>query len=359
VTADRNDKSYAKQLRSAAILEKVFAAQPDHPGAAHFLIHAYDFPEIAARGLTAAKRYAEIAPASPHALHMPSHIFSRAGYWQESIKTNARARAASKLDRDVYHALDYMTYAALQLGRDEEAKQFLDFIAGGRKPNEQVRQVAYASAAIPARYALERGEWAAAEQLELHPGQEAFAWPNFPEAEAVNAFARGVGAARNGNPDAARKEIARLASLREVMITQKKDYWVKQLDIQVQAVSAWIARAEGRNNEALQGLRAAADFEDTTEKHIMMPGPVIPAREMLGELLIDLGQPSAALAAFEQSHKTDPNRFRNMYGMARAAELAADRNKARRYYAQLLEQCGDAAASRVEIRRAKQFVAGR
>ena len=359
VTADRNDKTYVKQLRSAEILEKVFAAQPDHPGAAHFLIHAYDFPPIAARGLHAARRYAEIAPASPHALHMPSHIFSRAGSWEDSIKANARARAASKLDRDVYHALDYMTYAALQLGRDREAKEVLDFVSGISKPNEQVRQVAYASAAIPARYALERGDWAAAGRLALHPTPQDFAWSNFPEAEAVNAFARGIGSARNGNPEAARKELARFAALRDAMVAQKKDYWMTQLEIQVQAVSAWIARAEGRNDEAVQGLRAAADAEDRTEKHIMMPGPIVPVLEMLGELLIDLGQPAAALAQFEQSHKTDPNRFRSMYGMAQAAELAGDRNKARRYYAQLIEQCGGAAAGRVELKRAMQFVATR
>jgi hypothetical protein len=359
VTADRNDQTFAKQLRSAAILEKVFAAQPDHPGAAHFLIHAYDFPAIASRGLRAAKRYASIAPASPHALHMPSHIFSRVGYWQDSIDANARARAVSKRDRDVFHALDYMMYATLQLGRDGEAKKLLDFVRGVHKPNEQVRQVAYASAAMPARFALERGDWAAAALLELQPAREEFAWQNFPEAEAVNAFARGIGAARSGNPEAARKELVRFAALREAMVAQKKDYWVEQADIQVEAVSAWIARAEGRNDDALQGLRATADREDKTEKHIMMPGPITPVREMLGELLIDLGKPSVALMAFEQSQKTDPKRFRNLYGAARAAELAGENQKARRYYAQLLEQCGDAMVDRPELRQAKRFIAMR
>jgi hypothetical protein len=358
VTADRNDQTYAKQLRSAAILEKVFAAQPHHPGAAHFLIHAYDFPAIASRGLDAAKRYAAIAPASPHALHMPSHIFSRAGYWRDSIESNTRARAASKLDRDVYHALDYMAYAELQLGRDAEARKILEHIASARKPGEQVRQVAYASTAIPARFALERGDWAAAAALELHPVSGDFAWTNFPEAEAVNAFARGIGAARSGKPEAARKELERLARLRETMITQKKDYWADQLDVQAAAISAWMARAEGRNDDALKGLRAAADHEDSTEKHIMMPGWVLPVREMLGELLLELNQPSLALAAFEQSQKTDPNRFRNLYGAARAAELAGDRGKARQYYARLLEQCGGA-IDRAELRQAKLYLARR
>ena len=359
VTADRNDQSFSKQLRSAAILEKVFAANPHHPGAAHFLIHAYDFPAIASRGVDAAKRYALIAPASPHALHMPSHIFSRTGFWKESIESNTRARAVSKLDRDVFHALDYMMYATLQLGRDAESKQWLDFVAGTKKPNEQVRQVAYAYAAMPARFALERGDWATAALLELHPVKGDFAWQNFPEAEAVNAFARGVGAARSGNAEAARHELTRLAELRKSMVAQKKDYWAEQADIQVAAISAWIDRAEGRNENAVRNLRAAADHEDKTEKHIMMPGWVIPVREMLGELLVELGQPAPALIAFEQSQKTDPNRFRNLYGAARAAELAGNREKARQYYARLLEQLGDATADRAEIKRAKQFVAAR
>lgn len=359
VTADRNDQTYSNQLRSAAILEKVFAAQPHHPGAAHFLIHAYDFPAIASRGQDAAKRYAAIAPAAPHALHMPSHIFSRTGDWRDSIETNARARAVAKLDNDHYHALDYMMYAELQLARDAEGQKLLDTIATAPKPKLQVRQVAYASAAMPARFALERGDWAAAARLELHPARADFPWGNFPEAEAVNAFARGIGAARSGNPGAARNELERLTKLREAMVAQKKAYWADQLDVQVAAISAWVARAEGRNDEALARLRAAADHEDRTEKHIMMPGWVLPVREMLGELLIDLDQPTAALAAFEQSQKTDPNRFRNLYGAARAAELAGNRDKARHYYARLLEQCEGAVVDRTEVRQARLYMAAR
>ena len=355
VTADRNDQTYAKQLRSAAILEKVFAAQPDHPGAAHFLIHAYDFPAIAHRGVNAAKRYASIAPAAPHALHMPSHIFSRIGLWQESIDSNIRAREVSKLHRDVFHALDYIVYAALQLGRDSDAKQWLDFVAGVQKPNEEARQIAYAGAAIPARYALERGDWAAAARLALHPGKESFAWQRFPEGEAVNAYARGLGAGRGGDALGAYAQVARLTALRAAMAEQKKDYWVVQADIQIGAVSAWAARAEGRNDEALRLMREAAEREERTEKHIMMPGPVIPVREMLGELLLEHGQPALALAAFEQSQRTDPNRFRSVYGAARAAELAGDREKARTHYAHLLRQAGDA-ATRQELKRARAFV---
>jgi hypothetical protein len=359
VTADRNDQTFAQQLKSAAILEKVAAAQPHHPGAAHFLIHAYDFPAIAKHGLNAAKRYASIAPDSPHALHMPSHIFSRTGDWQDSIDTNARARAVSKLDRDVYHALDYMTYAALQLGRESDVGPWLEFVNATAKPKEQVRQVAYAAAAIPARLALERGDWTQAAQLALHPTRANFDWKPFPEGEAVNAYARGLGAARAGDAQAAKAEIARLTELRAAMVTQKKDYWAEQADIQIGAVAAWAARAEGRNDEALKLMRETADREDKTEKHIMMPGRVIPVREMLGELLLGLNQPALALIAFEQSQQADPNRFRNVYGAARSAELAGDREKARKHYAHLLEQVGPKAVDRGEIRQAKAFVAAR
>lgn len=356
VTADRNDQSYAQQLTSAKILEQLFPRQPNHPGIAHFIIHAYDFPAIADHGLAAARRYASIAPDSPHALHMPSHIFSRVGSWRESIDTNARSHAASNKDRDAFHAMDYMVYALLQLARDGEARKWLDVAGADRKPDEDARQIAYAGAAIPARYALERGDWAAASQLALHPAAGQLDWNQFPEGEAVNAYARGLGAARRGDADAARVELARLAALRAAMVAQKKDYWAVQADIQIGAVSAWIARAQGRDDEALALMRETADREDKTEEHIMMPGRVIPVREMLGELLLELDQPDIALAAFEQAQKNDPNRFRGVYGAAHAAELADERAKAKAYYAQLLAMVG-ADADRAEIGRAKSFLA--
>jgi tetratricopeptide (TPR) repeat protein len=359
VTADRNDQTFAHQLKSAQILDRVFVAQPDHPGAAHFLIHAYDFPAIAAQGLSAARRYAAIAPDSPHALHMPSHIFSRVGAWQDSIDTNIRSRAASRQDRDAYHALDYLAYANLQLARDPVAQQCVELVATAPKPNEETRQIAYAGAAIPARFALERGEWAAASRLELHPARDRFNWAPFPEGEAVNAYARGLGAARSGDAKAARSEVTRLGILRAAMVTQKKDYWVEQADIQVDAINAWVARAEGRKDEAVRLMRAAADREDKTEKHIMMPGRVIPVREMLGELLLDLKQHSLALVAFEESQRADPHRFRNVYGAGRAAELSGDRAKAKTYYTQLLQQIGPDASGRTEIQHARMLLAKR
>lgn len=359
VTADRNDQTYAQQLKSATILEKVYAVQPQHPGAAHFLIHAYDFPAIAEHGLPAARHYASIAPDSPHALHMPSHIFSRVGQWQDSIDTNVRSRAASKQDRDAYHALDYMVYASLQLGRDAQVREWVDFVANAPKPDEETRQIAYAAAAIPARFALERGMWEEAARLPLHPAPADFDWKPFPEGEAVNAYARGLGAARGGNATAAKAEIARLTGLRAAMNAQKKDYWVEQAGIQVDAITAWVARAEGRNADALELMRAAADREDRTEEHIMMPGRVIPVREMLGELLLDLKESAAAVNVFEQSLEADPNRLRSLYGAARSAELSGDRDKAARFYSQLLQQAGMQASDREELKHARTFVAKR
>ena len=356
VTADRNDQTYAQQLKSAAILEKELPAQPEHPGIAHFLIHAYDFPAIADRGYDAAKRYALIAPDSPHALHMPSHIFSRVGQWQDSIDINIRSRAVAKQDRDAYHALDYMVYAALQLGRDADARSWVDVVNGAPKPNEETRQIAYAGAAIPARYALERGDWATAARLDLHPTPANFNWKPHPEGEAVNAYARGLGAARSGNAAAARTEVSRLKSLSDVMVTQKKDYWVEQATIQMNAISAWIAKAEGRNDEALRMLAEAAAQEDHTEKHIMMPGRVIPVREMLGEMLLDLNRPAAALRAFEASQRADPKRFRNVYGAARAASLAGYRDKAQASYTQLVAQVGSNGPGRREIKEARAYL---
>lgn len=358
VTADRNDQTYAQQLKSAKMLEKIFVQQPNHPGVAHFIIHAYDFPPIAEHGLEAARRYAAIAPDSPHALHMPSHIFSRVGQWQDSIATNLRSHAASKTDRDAYHAMDYLVYADLQLARDADARKWLAVVGSAGKPDEDARQIAYAAAAIPARYALERGDWAGASKLALHPAPDQFAWKKFPEGEAVNAYARGLGAARSGDAAAAQVEIARLRDLRAAMVAQKKDYWADQADIQIGAVAAWTARAEGRDDEALKLMTDAADHEDRTEEHIMMPGRVIPVREMLGELLLELKRPAPALAAFEQSLVNDPNRFRNTYGAARAAELAGDRKKAGGYYRRLVAQVG-AGSKRVEVKQALVATGGR
>jgi hypothetical protein len=365
ITLDPNDKTYANQLKAAGILEKVFAEQPNHPGVAHYLIHSYDFPPIAAKGLPAAKRYASIAPAAPHALHMPSHIFTRVGSWQESIETNrASAKAAAETlaaggsqtglrSYEGLHAYDYMMYGYLQLARDREARALVEEVTATRKLNVDHFAGAFALAAIPARYALERGQWADAATLTPTPSD--LAWNRFPQAESIVWFARGLGAARSGNPVRAREDLARIEALRDALTAAKSLYWAHQSEVQRLAVAAWIARADGRNEEALSLMRASAEAEDATEKHPVTPGSIKPARELLGEMLIDLGQPAAALKEFEASHKVEPNRFQGLYGAARAAELAGDGEKARAYYGRLVSLAKAADGDRPEIKKAKSF----
>ncbi|HEY7436952.1 MAG TPA: hypothetical protein VIE41_17555 [Methylomirabilota bacterium] len=366
ITLDPNDKTYANQLKAAAILEKVFTEQPSHPGVAHYLIHSYDFPPIAAKGLPAAKRYASIAPSAPHALHMPSHIFTRVGSWQESIETNrASAKAAAETlavggsqtglrSYEGLHAYDYMMYGYLQLGRDREARALVEEVTATRKLNVDHFAGAFALAAIPARYALERGQWADAAMLTPTPAD--LTWNRFPQAESIVWFARGLGAARSGAPARAREDLARIEALRDSMTAAKSLYWAHQSEVQRLAVAAWIARAEGRNEEALALMRAGADAEEATEKHPVTPGSIKPTRELLGEMLIELGRPAEALKELEASHRVEPNRFQGLYGAARAAELAGDAAKARTYYGRLVS-LGQGADDRPELKRAKSFLA--
>ena len=356
VTALPTDKTYANQLKAAKILEKVFAAQPDHPGVAHYLIHSYDFPPIAAQGLTAARRYASIAPSAPHALHMPSHIFTRQGLWEESIEMNRRSAATSKSHFDSLHAMDYLEYAYLQGARDRDAKRVLDEIAAIKKVDREHFVTAYALAAIPARYALERGRWADAATLLPYPNERDFPWGNFPQGMAISVYARALGAARSGNASAVREEIERLQRLREAMIEAKIGYWAQQADIQIKVASAWAAFAAGNKQEALKLMREGADMEDASEKHPVTPGHVLPARELLGEMLLELKQPALALKEFEASHKVEPNRFRGLYGAARAAELSGDHKKARTFYEKLVVVCAKADTERPELLKAKAFL---
>ena len=361
VTLVPTDKTYANQLKAATILEPIFAKQPDHPGVAHYLIHSYDFPPIAGQGLTAANRYAAIAPSAPHALHMPSHIFTRVGAWEASIESNrASAKAAmSELagaqngysSYNALHAMDYMTYGYLQLGRDREAREVVDEIRSIRKLDVDNFVAAFAFAAVPARYALERGRWSEAAALTLHPAD--LGWQRFPQAEAIHWFARGVGAARSGNPAGAREALARLEALRDGMTAAKNSYWAEQAEIQRRGVEAWLAQAEGRPTQAAALMRAAAELEESTEKHPVTPGAIKPAREMLGELLLEQDQPATALIEFETSQQSEPNRLQGLYGAARAAELAGNEVKARAYYAKLAELGKNADADRPEVMRAR------
>jgi tetratricopeptide (TPR) repeat protein len=351
VAADLNDKTYARQLRAAAILEQVFAGQPDHPGVAHYLIHSYDYPPIADQGLAAARRYAAIAPSAAHALHMPSHIFTRVGAWEDSIAGNRRSENTARANRvpdEILHAIDYQVYAALQLARDAEAKGAIE--RGEAEAGRYERNAgAYSLAAGPARYALERGDWKMAAQLTPRSSK-------FPYADAMTYLARALGSARSGNPAAARADIEQLVRLREALRERKDAYWTEIVDIQRVTAEAWATLAEGRGQEALALMREAAEREDATEKATVTPGALAPARELLGEMLLELKQPAQALKEFEISARHEPNRFRGTLGIAMAAERSGDSAKAKMYYAKLKELAakGD---PRPELQRTEAFLA--
>jgi predicted Zn-dependent protease len=360
-----DDKSYTNEKKAAEILNRVLAAEPQHPGVAHYLIHSYDYPRLAHLALPAARSYAKIAPASAHAQHMPSHIFTRLGLWQEAIRSNLDAEAAAKAYAirnhltgawdEQLHAMDYLAYAYLQGAEDEQARRVLDELNAIRRAEPENFKVAYAFTAIPARYALERRRWSEAAALTLRPSE--FPWHRFRWAEAHIHFARAIGAARSGDKASARQEIKKLAAIRQALVEVKGDYdWGRQVEIQLQAATAWLAQAEGKSEEALQLVRAAAELDDATDKHPVTPGTILPAREMLGELLLELGQPARALVEFETSLRNAPNRFNGLYGAARAAELAGDRKKAESYYAQLVKLCDRADGARPELERAKVFL---
>jgi tetratricopeptide (TPR) repeat protein len=349
------DKTYARHQAAARLLETVLARQPDHPGALHYLIHSYDFPALATRGLPAARRYEMVASSAPHALHMPSHIFSMLGMWEESIRSN---RAALSVAKTYVHAVDFTVYAHLQQAQDDAARALVDETAALLRtqapaadltPTAGILAVHTAFAAVPARYALERGAWADAAVLPVRPST--------PAADAVSHFARAMGAVRSGNAAAARPDIERLDALRDTLTQSKQEYWAEQVEIQRLAATAWAALAEGRAAEALRMMEAAADREDASEKHVAMENRLWPMRELLGELLLELKQPAMALPEFEASLQAARNRFRGLYGAARAAELSGNQRQAREYYRQLLTLAGGAeAANRAELRQARAFL---
>jgi len=349
-TQQQSDQTYAAYLKAAAVLEEQFRKYPDHPGVAHYLIHSYDAPPIAAKGIPAARLYAGIAPDAPHALHMPSHIFTRVGAWEESAATNKRSMEVAKAGGEpdeAYHANDYMVYAYLQLGRDGEARRTVEEAMRVQGSNP-VRFVApYAMGAMPARLVVERGLWDQAMQLPMPPKS------SWPASQANTRFARALGAARSGNVGMAREELAQLSQIQQALEDKKDKYWATEVEVQRLIVAGWIARAQKNDDDALRFLRAAADLEDRNEKHIVTPGRLVPAREQLGELLIEVGQPKAALAEFEASRLREPNRFRNYYMSAVAAEGAGDKASARDYWGKLAALGAKADADRPELVRAK------
>ncbi|WP_207537630.1 hypothetical protein [Sabulicella rubraurantiaca] len=356
VAASPADKTYADQLRGAAILEAEWERQPEHPGIVHYLIHLYDYPPLAARGVRAAERYATLAADAAHALHMPSHIFTRIGRWDGSIESNQRSAERAVATGDVdgeFHAIDYMVYAYLQTGQDEAARRALSSAGRARSATPPRNAHAFAAAAMPARLALERGAWAEAAALPA-PAQEGA----FPYTDALTHFARAIGLARSGRPQEASADIEALRRIAETLRTRDA-YWSEQVDIQRQSAEGVALFAAGRQEEGLTTLRAAADREGRTEKHVVTPGPLAPARELLAEALLEARQPAAALTEFEAVQQTEPRRFRAVAGAARAAEQAGNRDAARRHYAALLEIAPNADASRQELVQARAFVGTR
>jgi len=364
-TAVPTDKTFANQKRAGEILNRVLLSEPDHPGVAHYLIHSFDYPPLAPLALAAARSYAKIAPSSPHALHMPSHIFTRLGLWQESITSNIASAAAANnytarmhpgaTSFDQLHAMDYLAYAYLQTAQDAKAKAIVEALSPMSKVDADAVAAAYAFAAIPARYAIERHRWSDAAALKVHPA--GFPWDRFSYAEAIVYFARSLGASRSGDTARASEDIARLNSIQRSLAATKENYWATQVEIQRRAAAAWLAHAEGKQEEALQLMRSAAELEDSTEKHPVTPGPIMPARELLGDLLLELRQPSQALKEFEASLLVSPNRFNGLYGAARAAELSGDREKAGNFYTKLAALGERSDGARPELEAAKVFLA--
>src|SRR6476659_9508428 len=351
-SASPADKTYANQLKGAAILEPIAIRQPQHPGVAHYLIHLYDYPPIAEKGLEAARRYAKVAPAAAHAQHMPSHIFTRVGYWKDSISSNAESARVAKDAGDIaeqLHAMDYEVYAYLQLGQDAKAKALIDDMAGVTGLTETYMPGPYALAISPARYVLERGDWKAAANLQVRPNP-------LPQVQAITYTARALGAARTGNPEAAKADIAKLAEFRDKLRDAKDAYWSEQVDIERQVATAWVLYAEGKQDEALAAMSAAADAEDKTEKHPVTPGVPKPARELYGSMLLERGMAKEALAAFEATLKKEPNRLGAYAGAAVAAEKSGDLTRAREYYGKVVAIADNADKARTEVADAQAFL---
>jgi tetratricopeptide (TPR) repeat protein len=355
------DKTYARQKQAAQILNRLLPLEPEHPGIAHYVIHSFDYPALAALALPAARHYAKIAPSSPHALHMPSHIFTRLALWQESIDSNLTSAEAARqsVERtdpgatsfDGLHAMDYLEYAYLQTGRDAPARELVTRVASVTSFDVPNFAAGYALAAIPARYTLERRAWKEAAALAVGPAS--FPWEKYSYAEAITHFAHAVGAARSGDLETARAAVTKLASIQSALAGQKGFDWATQVEIQRRAAAGWLARAEAKDEEAVALLRSGADLEDTTDKHPVTPGSVLPAREQLADLLAELGRPGAALTEYEASLRSAPARFRAFWGAAQAAEQVGNATQAKTYYAKLVELCGGVGSDRAELAQAR------
>ncbi|MDO6391197.1 hypothetical protein Q4E40_13745 [Pontibacter sp. BT731] len=361
-TAPKTDKTFAKQKEAGALLEQLHAKKPDHPGMFHYIIHAYDNPLLATKAVNVSREYERIAPDVPHALHMPSHIFVRLGQWTDAVDWNIRSADAAirQSPKDVVsmhypHALDYMAYGYLQQGQDKKAQAVVEKLeaAVGYTPTFAT---AYALAAIPARQAMERGKWAEAAALPVR-SPESFAWDKYPGAEAITHFAKGIGGARSGNTGVAEEAIMALNKLQKQLNSSGDTYWAAQAEAQQLAVQAWLAYQKGDKEKGLAIMREAADKEDALDKHPVTPGAVLPARELLGDMLLLSKKPAEAMLAYEASLKISPKRYNSLYGAALAAERAKDKEKARSYYLELLKTAPEADGDRESWAQAKKFAA--
>lgn len=362
--ASPTDQSFSKQKKAGDILQALYPGQPDHPGIVHYLIHTYDSPQLAQRGLNAAKKYASIAPSSAHALHMPSHIFTRLGLWDECIHSNLASVSSAKCYAEAagikghwdeeLHGLDYLVYAYLQKGESDSAKKQWDYLKTIKEVHPANFKVAYAFAAIPSRYVLENRNWKEAANLQVMPAN--FLWSNFPWQAAIVHYTRSLGAANIGNLQAASEEISQLHAIWDTLTKQKDAYKANQVAIQLKTSKAWLRLKEGKDKEALALMQLAVNMENKTEKHPVTPGEVLPAGELLGDMLMQMNRPKEALAAYETDMRRHPNRFNALYGAGRAAEKAGNVQKAIYYYQQLSNMVGNAASNRMEVKKSKQYL---
>jgi len=363
-TADLADKSFHNQKKAYAILTALYPNEPNHPGIVHYIIHNYDYPELAALALPAARKYASIAPSSAHAQHMPSHIFTRLGLWDECIHSNLVAASSAKCYAETagikghwdeeLHTLDYLVYAYLQKGENDLAKKQWNYLKTINEVSPVNFKVAYAYAAIPSRYVLENKLWKEAANLKAYA--ENVPWQNFPWQKAIIHFTRLLGSVHIGNIDSAKTELKNLNTIYDTLIIQKDSYKANQVLIQIKTAEAWILFKAGKNNEALKLMNTAADMEDKTEKHPVTPGEVIPARELLGDMLLQTNKPDKALEAYEANLKKHPNRFNGLYGAGLAAERSNNFEKAYSYYRQLTHVANSKNSNRPELEAAKLFL---
>lgn len=326
-TAPPTDRTHANQKKAVAILEPLYEKYPQHPGLAHYLIHAYDNSEMASRGVKVARDYSQIAPSAPHALHMPSHIFTREGMWSDSVQSNQAARKAAREHRDIgeeLHAMDYLTYAYLQMGDDERAQAVLKDLSQLTGLSVGAFKIGYAATAMPVRYAVERKNWTESSTIKIPNDAQ-------PEVAAVSVWARAIGLARAGNPTAAKLDVQRLTEIERKLRAAGNTYWADQVSIQAQEANGWVMQASGDSQAARRALASAADLEDSMEKLPLTPGPVIPAREQLGELLLQMRQPSEALNQFERSLQESPGRRNALQGALQAAKQADMPDKVAKY----------------------------